>query len=158
MKYNEILDLSEVLGEGFFADRVVELLKARKKLNDKDKKLLSRILVFVEKARKGERQVKSGKLSSDAVDSIGAYQRVINSVTCQSIEKGSKKAAQKAFNTMLKNMELEVAEGMGKQTIEPKEFENTVKFFEFVRNQTLSEASKQYLTKVEVAKWPSLLY
>ena len=158
MKYNEILNLSEVLGEGFFADKLLGLLKERKSLGPNDQKLLRGVLNFVKKARKGERQVKSGRLSSDALDSIGAYHRAISIIAFQSISEGSQRAEKKVFNEILNAIESEVKEAIERQRVDPHYLKQTLTFFEFVRSQTLSEASKYYSRKVEVVSWPSLLY
>ena len=158
MKYNEILNLSEVLGEGFFADKVVALLKERKSLGPNDQNLLRGILNFVKKAKQGERQVKSGRLSSDALDSIGAYHRAISIIAFQSIAEVSKKGEKKVLNEILEAIESEVKGAISRRIVDPHDFRQTLTFFEFVRNQTLSEASTYYARKVEVVTWPSLLY
>lgn len=157
MKYNEIHTLSEVLEEGFFADKVVDLLKARKSIASNDQKTLQEILSFVKKARKGERQVVSGKLGSDALDSIGAYSRALSMIAFQSIAEGAMRADRKALEEMLKEIEGEVKNAVERKTVDPNCFRQTLDFFRFVRSQTLSEASKYYARKVEVVSWPSLL-
>lgn len=158
MKYNEILNLSEVLGEGFFADKVVDLIKERKTIRPNDEKLLRGILNFVRKAKKGERQVESGRLSTDALDSIGAYHRAISIIAFQSLSEGSKKAEKKVFGEILEAIESEVKEAIKRQIVDPHDLKQTLTFFAFVRSQTLSEASTYYSKKVEVVSWPSLLY
>ena len=158
MKYNEILNLSDVVGEGFFADRVVELLKERKPLRQKDEKVLKGVLDFVKKARKGKRQVSSGRLSSDALDSIGAYNRAVNIIAFQAIGEGIRKKEKKIFNEMLRTIESEVKEAIKRKSVNPQDLKETLNFFGSVRHQTLSEASKYYSKKVEVVSWPSLLY
>lgn len=55
MKYNEISNLSDILEEGFFSDKVVDLIKERKPLDPDSEKILIEILHFVEKARKAEK-------------------------------------------------------------------------------------------------------
>jgi hypothetical protein len=158
MKYNEILSLSEVVGEGFFADKVVNLLDKRKAINKNDEILLGEVLNFVEKAKKGRRQVESGRLGSDALDSIGAYRRAIRIIAAQTIEQGLEHSAKQAFQAMLDGIKVEVITAMEDKSIDPASLEKTRSFFEKVRQQTLSEASKYYSKKVEVISWPSLLY
>jgi len=158
MKYNGILDLSEVVGEGFFADKVVGLLEKRTSLTDYDQKLLKDILNFVEKAEKGERQVESGRLGSDALDSIGAYSRAVRIIAMQSIEGGLTAPMVQAFREMLAGIKAEVGEAIKSKTTDPNSMKKTHDFFKMIRKQTLSEASKYYSRKVEVLSWPSLLY
>ena len=57
MKYNEISDLSDILEEGFFSDKVVDLVKEKRQWDSDSEKILVEILHFVEKARSGEKQV-----------------------------------------------------------------------------------------------------
>jgi len=158
MKYSEILNLSEVLGEGFFADKIVDLLKERKSLRPNDEKLLREILNFIKKAKKGVRQVKSGRLSSDALDSIGAYHRAVSIIAFQSLSEGPKKAEKKVFYEILETIESEVKEAIRRHMVDPHDLKQTLTFFTFVRSQTLSEASTYYSKKVEIVSWPSLLY
>jgi len=158
MKYNEILNLSEVLKEGFFADRVVRLLNERKLLGSSDEKLLKEILNLIKKARKGEHQVESGKLGSNALDSIGAYHRAISIIALQSISEGSQKSNKKVFDEMLKTIESEVGRAIERKMVDPPSLKQTLTFFEFIKRQTLSEASRYYSRKVEVVSWPALLY
>ena len=158
MKYNEILSLSEVVGEGFFADKVVNLLDKRKAINKNDEILLGEVLNFVEKAKKGRRQVESGRLGSDALDSIGAYRRAIRIIATQSFSEGLQRPAKQAFREMLDGIKLEVQAAIKDKRIDPVSLEKTRDFFEQIRLQTLSEASRYYSKKVEVVSWPSLLY
>src|SRR3989304_10545945 len=101
MKYNEISNLSDILEEGFFSDKVVDLIKEKRTVDSSIEKTLVEIRHFVEKARSGEKQVTSGKLSSDAVDSISAYSRAINMIAYQSIPQGERAAERKALEEML---------------------------------------------------------
>lgn len=157
MKYNEILTLSEILNEGFFAARVVRLANSEKPLTDSDKKLLCDVLSFIKKAKKGERFVESGKLGSNALDSIGAYRRALNIITVQSLGAGSRKTEKKALNTMLKSIELEVKCSIEEKTVAPSALKQTLTFFESIKRQTSHEASKYYSRKVEVAPWSKFL-
>ena len=155
MKYNEVSNLSDILEEGFFSDKVVDLLKEKNALDASSEKILNEILNFVEKARSGEKQVDSGKLGSDAIDSIGAYNRAINMIAYQSISKDKER---KALEEMLNSIEREVKTAIEKRTIDPDNLKTTLAFFKFVKNQTLHEASSYYSRKVEVVQWPSLLF
>jgi hypothetical protein len=156
MKFHEITNLSDILEEGFFSDKVVELLKDRRQLDPDNEKTLSGILVFIEKARSGEKQVNSGKLSSDAIDSIGAYSRAVNMIAYQSIAEGN--GEKKALENMLNSIDEEVRTTMKRHIIDPNNLKVTLRFFKFVKDQTLHEASKYYSRKVEVVQWPSLLF
>lgn len=156
MKYNEISNLSDILEEGFFSDKVVEMMKDRRQLDPENERILSGILAFVEKARSGEKQVNSGKLSSDAIDSISAYSRAINMIAYQSIAEGN--SGKKALENMLNSIDEEVKTTMKKHVIDPSNLKVTLRFFKFVKDQTLHEASKYYSRKVEVVQWPSLLF
>jgi len=158
MKYNEMLNLSEVVGEGFFADRVVNLLEKRQTLASDDEKLLREVLNFIAKAKKGKRQVESGRLSSDALDSIGAYHRAIRIITIHSIEEGLTRPIRQAFQEMLGQIKSEVQLTIKDKMINPDSIKTTTNFFKLVGQQTSSEASRYYSKKVEVLSWPNLLY
>jgi hypothetical protein len=155
MKYNEVSNLSDILEEGFFSDRVVDLLKERRPVDSSGQKTLCEILAFIEKARSGEEQVNTGKLSSDAVDSIGAYSRAINMIAYLLTASDQEK---KALENLLDTIDKEVKTAIENNTIEPKKLGTTFAFFKFVKNQTLREASSYYSRKVEVIQWPSLLF
>jgi hypothetical protein len=158
MGYTEVLDLSEVIGEGFFADKTVRLLEQTQPLDANSEKLLREVLHFIEKAKKGERQVESGKLAGDALDSIGIYSRAIRIISLQSIEEGLTLQIRKAFRDMLNAIESEVRLTIRDREINPENLKKTRNFFNLVRRQTLNEASKYYSRKVEVVTWPSRLY
>ncbi len=158
MKYKEISNLSDILEEGFFSDKVVDLLKEKRALDSNSEKTFAEILRFVEKVRSGEKQVTSGKLSSDAVDSISAYSRAINMIAYQSIAQGERTAERKALEDMLTSIYQEVKRALEKHIIDPNSLSVTLNFFKFVKDQTLHEASRYYSRKVEVVQWPSLLF
>lgn len=158
MKYNEILNLSEVVGEGFFADRVVDLLEKRQTLASDDEKILREVLDFIEKAKKGKRQVESGRLGSDALDTIGAYHRAMRIITIHSIEEGLTSPIRKAFQEMLSQIKSEVQLTIRDKTVTPDSLKTTINFFRLIRQQTSSEASRYYSKKVEMFSWPNLLY
>ena len=155
MKYSEVSNLSDILEEGFFSDKVVDLLKEKTELNASSAKTLKEILHFVEKARSGERQVNSGKLGSDAIDSIGAYNRALNMIAYLSINQEKEK---KALEDMLNKIDEEVKDAIRNGIIDPNNFKTTMEFFKFVKDQTLREGSRYYSRKVEVVPWPSLLF
>jgi len=155
MKYNEVSNLSDILEEGFFSDRVVDLLKEKRPVDTNSEKTLCEILSFVEKARRGEKQVSTGKLGSDAIDSIGAYSRAINMIAYQPT---AEKKEKKALEELLASIDREVKTSIEKRTIEPSNLKTTLGFFKFVKTQTLREASSYYSRKVEVVQWPSLLF
>lgn len=156
MKYNEILSLSEVLNEGFFATRVVSLTNKEKTLGSDDEKLLKEVITFIKKAKRGERFVESGKLGSNALDSIGAYRRALNIITVHSIE-SSQKIDKKAFNDMLKAIESEVETSIEKKSVCPSDLKQTSSFFESIKSQTSSEASRYRSRKVEIFPWSRFL-
>ena len=158
MKHNEISNLSDILEEGFFSDKVVDMIKDRRQLDRENEKTLVGILEFVEKARSGEKQVNSGRLSSDAIDSIGAYNRAINMIAYQSIAEGQRNVEKKALENMLNSIDEEVKTTIKKHVIDPNNLKVTLQFFKFVKDQTLHEASRYYSRKVEVVQWPSLLF
>lgn len=158
MKYNEISDLSDILEEGFFSDKVVDLVKEKRQWDSDSEKILVEILHFVEKARSGEKQVNSGKLSSDAIDSIGAYSRAINMIAYHSIAQKGRNEERKALEDMLNSIDKEVRRTLERHSIDPNCLKITLQFFEFVKDQTLHEASRYYSRKVEVIQWPSLLF
>lgn len=155
MKYGELSNLSDILEEGFFSDKVVDLLKEKKTLDADSEKTLAEILNFLAKARSGEKQVESGKLGSDAIDSIGAYSRAINMIAYQSIAEDKER---KALGELLNSIDQEVKNAIKERIIDPNKLKTTMAFFEFVKNQTLREASSYYSRKVEVVQWPSLLF
>lgn len=152
VKYNEISNLSDAIGEGFFADRVVRILAQRKHADAADVEVLERILRFTEKIQKGQHQVNTGRLSSDAVESIGAYHRAI--VTLQALMRRTEEVTEKKLDELLKSMRKEVEDTLGRRVIVPSKVKKTRTFFESIQRGTLSEVGEYYGSRIEVLKWP----
>lgn len=151
VKYYEISDLSSVLGEGFFADKAVRTLAQQKRITESDGEILERILRFTEKIQKGKDQVNTGRLSNDAVESIGAYYRAI--VTLQALIKRTEEVKEKKLDELINKIREEVKSAMQRKEIDPSEVKNTRTFFEFIRRSTLSESGKYYGSRVEILTW-----
>ena len=151
VKYHEISTLSDVLGEGFFADRVVRTLAQHKRITVSDREVLGRILRFTEKIERGQHQVNTGKLSSDAVESIGAYYRAI--VTLQALTTRTEEITEGMLDELIKKMKKEVENALQRREIDPAEVKSTRTFFEFIQRGTLSEVGKYYGSRIEVLTW-----
>lgn len=152
VNYNEVSKLSDVLGEGFFADRVVRILAQRKPADAADKEVLERILGFMKKIRKGQDQVNTGRLSSDAIESISAYHRAIT--TLQAITRGTEEVTEKKLDKLMEKMRKEVKNVLNRGIIDPSKVKNTRSFFEYIQRGTLSEVGKYYGSRIEVLAWP----
>jgi hypothetical protein len=148
VRYTEISDLSEILGEGFFADRVISTLDQHKQMSESDREILERILKFIEKIEKGQRQVNTGRLSSDAMESITAYYRAI--VALHAITGGTKEAK---LDELISKIKEEVEDTLRKKEIIPSKLRTTHTFFEFIQDATLHEAGNYYGSRVEVFNW-----
>lgn len=127
VRYTQISDLSEILAEGFFADKVVDALTQHKKMSEYEKEIFERVLKFIEKVEKGQQQVTTGRLSSDAVESIGAYYRAI--VTLQAISKKTEEMTEAKLDELISEIKKEVESALRKKEIVPSELKNTYAFF-----------------------------
>lgn len=150
-KYNEISDLSEVLGEGFFADRVVRTLAKSKHVGTPEREVLERVLNFTEKIQRGKRQVNTGRLSSDAVESIGAYYRAI--VTLQALTRRTEEVTEKKIDELINRMREEVEDTLQRKVIDPSKVKDTCAFFESIQRGTLKEVGEYYRSRIEVLTW-----
>jgi len=156
IKYDEVTDLSGILAEGFFADKVVNILAQRKHADPSDTEVLERILSFTEKVEEGQRQVDTGRLSGDAVESIGAYYRAI--ITLQALMRKTEEVTEEKLDKLIEKMRKEVKNTLRTKEIDPAKVESTRVFFSLIQRGTLKEVGKHYGSRIEVLTWPKRVF
>jgi len=151
-KETEFNEISNLLGEGFFADRVVSILQKPGIIDSTSNEVLSRVKYFLKKVLEGQEQVKSSSLSSDTVESIDAYQRAMIAFRTV-LTKKSEDVTKAKFKELINQMDDEVNSAIENKCIAPDKVETTLDFFKFVSRETLVESSEFFTHRV-VLKWP----
>lgn len=155
LRETEFVELSNLLGEGFFADRVVSLLQKPSTLNSTNEEVLIRVQSFLEKVLEGQEQVGSSCLSGNAIESIDAYQRAII-VFQQALTQKSEAITIFKFKDLISKMKDEISRALEKKVVVPEEVKTTLDFFRYVRRETILESSEYFSQRV-VLKWPKRL-
>jgi len=150
---SELSLLGSLLGEGFFADRVVVTLSSEKAIGSSEREMLNRIVSFMGKIERGKEHVDTGRLSSEAVESIGAYYKAM--INFQALLKGMGMMDEKKFQHLLKQIYDEVGNSLENNRIEPARLKTTIDFFKAVQRGTLSETSRHWAKEFEVLRWPT---
>ena len=153
---SEFMDLSNILSEGFFADRVVSILRKQGALDSAGEEVLVRVQSFLERIHKGQEEVGSERLSSDAIGSIDAYQRAIV-VLHQALAKKSEEITKDKFTVLIAKMTDEITNTLENRCIIPEKVTTTLEFFRFVRRETLKEGS-EFFSGRAVLTWPKRTY
>lgn len=137
VSHNELSRLATTLQEGFFADSVVGSLKNTKApLNRNDTCLLRKVINYMDIIENGRKQVSTGHLTDDAITSINAYNRMLSMILANE-SKQDKDAISKLTNTIRK----EVKSAMSKNEIVPSKLSTTIRFFDFIRDASLSDSA-----------------
>lgn len=152
LRETEFVDISNLLGEGFFADRVVSLLQKPSILDSASEEVLTRVQCFLRKVLEGQEQVGSAHLSSNTIESIDAYQRAIIAFQ-QALTQKSEDITKAKFKDLINKMNNEVSHALENKRVMPEKVETTLNFFKYVRRETLVESSEYFSQRV-VLKWP----
>lgn len=150
----EFLDVSNLLGQGFFADRVVKTLSKEGPIDPSDEAVLKRVKEFIEKITQGQRQVSAERLSNTTLETLDAYQQalIVFSQALRSEEPMTKISFESKFDDLTKMMTKEV-----EQILETKfvklEAKTTLLFFKVVQQSTMDDTS-EYISRRTVLRWP----
>ena len=150
-KNMELLEVSNSLGQGFFADKVVQILGNRGAINESDKAVLKRVKKFLKKVLEGQKQVEAEKLSCNAIETIDAYQKTLMIFRQVLIRKEEKMTAE-LFQSLMTKMSDEVNQVLEKNEVTLNE-KTTFEFFNIIQRQTIDETS-EYLNERATHKWP----
>jgi hypothetical protein len=148
----EFLDVSSLLGQGFFADRVVRILCKTGPINASEESALKRVRTFLDKILEGQKQVRAEKLSCNAVETIDAYQKALV-IFSQAILQESEEMTAARFQEFMDRMSAEVEKILKNKRVTP-EAKTTLEFFKYIQRQTVNETS-EYMSKRAVLKWPT---
>ena len=156
MALNELSLLGSLLGEGFFADKVVATLtKEKEVMGPQERTILGRIVSSMKRIERGKEHVDTGRLDSEAVESIGAYYKAM--ISFQVLLKGIGVVDEQKFRTLLDQINKEIQNSLENNRIDPRRLATTIDFFKAVQRGTLSEASRHWAREVEVLQWPTLV-
>ena len=142
--------VSNVLSDGFFADRVVRSIRREGKVGKDQKEILNDVLKYIETANRGKELVTTGKLHDDAIKSIDAYNRLL-SIIVRMDEK-----YREAFHTITSQIRTEINQSLEEKNIDREKLQITIQFFQILREITLQESGsafvweKPFLKKVEM--------
>jgi hypothetical protein len=151
LKNMEFLDVSNLLGQGFFADRVVRVLSKTGPINPNEEAVLERVKTFLLKILQGQEQVSAERLNHNTLETIDAYQKallIFNKVLRQE----SEEMTAVRFKNLMDKMGEEIEEILETKVV-CAEAKITIEFFKFVQRQTMDETT-EYLSKRNPLKWP----
>src|SRR5437867_5232858 len=149
LTHNVMSRASEALREGFFADRVVRSLRRDMKIGPEHEELLRQIKEYFDRVDNGRRQVSTGKLSDNAIDSLSAYNRMLSIIVRMSPSTSDKKEIDTLTNTMRK----EIENALQERKVSSEKMPTTLTFFQYVREGTLQESASTFgLESVERPK------
>jgi len=156
LRYFDFSELVNILSEGFFADKVVDVLSKRKPLNETDQEVLKRILSFVDSIHAGKKQVTTGKLDGKAVKSIEAYYRAM--VVTEALYEKSKEDVKEFFDKIIEQIKKETLTALEKREINPINVKTTREFFKLIQRETLKESSRFLESEIEGIEWPKEMF
>ena len=153
LRESEFTNVSNILGEGFFADRVVGLLQRDRNIGPDDIKILIRVQGFLEKILAGQEQVRSAHLSSSTIESIDAYQRAIIAFR-EALTQNNEEAIRSKFKELIDSMTSEITQVLETKQVQKDKVKTTLDFFKYIRHATLIESSAYFRNRV-VLQWPT---
>lgn len=150
----EFLDVSNLLGQGFFADRVVGTLSKEGPIDPSDEAVLKRVKEFIEKITQGQRQVSAERLSNTTLETLDAYQQalIVFSQTLRSEEPMTKNSFESKFDELTNRMTEEVERILERKFVK-SEAKTTLLFFKVVQQSTMNDTS-EYISRRTVLRWP----
>ncbi len=147
----EILELGRAFKWGFFSDgvvRTIELYPSGEipKNKNKEKKLLTKAHEFLEMVEKGEQQVDTGRLQSNAVDSIGAYRRSLSAFIYHQPDN-------RDFKSYIESMKNSLSGMIKSEYVDPQQIEMIKQFFKVMSVSTFEETERLLEKRKETPKW-----
>jgi hypothetical protein len=148
----EFLEDSDLLAQGFFADRVVDVLQKAGPIDPSDETVLMKVKDFLNTIIEGQKEAKAERLSCTALETMDAYQKAVN-VLSQAILKNSEQMTKERFQQLMKEMTSEIQQILDSKIIDSKQKTVALDFFEFLQRQTADQASA-YMKERSIQKWP----
>jgi hypothetical protein len=147
----EFLDISSLLGQGFFADKVVQILCKAGPITTKDESVLNRVKIFLKNVSEGQKEVRTERLSCESIETIDAYQRALF-IFNQVLRNKSEEMTAERFHQLMENMSGEVEQVLKNRKVTSNE-RTTLEFFKLIQRQTIDETSES-LGERAALKWP----
>lgn len=154
MKYEKFIKISNAVGEGFFADRVVTTLGQEKSLDKENREVLETVLGYIERIECGRNHVSTAKLDkciTSPLKDIEAYHKAIISFSIPIVASGEEIDFIEKFNKKIETMKKEAQDSLKSNKINPTKVKNLLDFFSEIRTESLFEGSG-YL-KPEAPRW-----
>jgi len=151
LKDMEFLDVSNLLGQGFFADRVVRVLSKTGPIDSGDEAVLKRVKTFLKIILQGQEQVSAERLSHNALETIGAYQKALVIFNKVLLHESEEMTASR-FKELMDKLGHEIGEIQESKSV-LAEAKTAKEFFKYIQRQTVDETS-EYLGRRAVLKWP----
>jgi len=145
----KLMELGDPLHQGLLADRVLDILSSEKQLRPEDRQVLNGLKEFIEHAEDGSEQVKTGKLSENALASISAYRATIMSLPPRPLEKDTRDHLARLLNDVRKEIDLALENGK----ILSSESENLRTFSRALRMFAINTVGKSLGREAEVLVW-----
>lgn len=146
----DFMGISSLLGQGFFADKVVDVLHKTGPISANDESVLRRVKSFLNTIAEGQKEATAERLSSSTLERIDAYQKALT-IFSQAILHSSETMTAAKFQKLMDEMVSEVELILNKKEVTGANI--TLDFFKYVQKQTADETS-EYITERAVLKWP----
>lgn len=150
MKRDDQRELDEALSEGFFADRLVEIIDQERSLEHEEKDVFERAIRKIGMVLSGLEHVESGQLDSKAVENIHAYSRAVDFAM---FTIGPTPKFRQEFKLALQRMRAELKAALEKGKAVPGDLKETRAFFERMRHATLRTSATYFREGANAPSW-----
>ena len=145
------LKISDALEDGFFAERVLNTIKDKKKNDEAKLELLQLVIDYINKIEEGKLR-KSGKLVPDPVESLVAYRKaldIIASLPCDEV------INEIHIKKILEGVKLEVQMAIDNRIINPRDLKKTYEYFKGAKELAIREITTESMKRKESSDWPA---
>lgn len=146
----EFMNDSYLLSQGFFADKVVGILRKTGPIDTNDETVLKRVKDFLNKILDGQKEGKTEKLSCTALETMDAYQKALN-ILSNALLHNSENLTSSKFKELMDQMSNEIEDVLQKKEVTTET--TALDFFEYLQKQTADEAS-EYMSERAAQRWP----
>ena len=147
----EFMDDSDLLSQGFFADKVVDVLQKNGPIDTNDVKVLNRVRDFLNKILDGQKEGQTERLSCTALETMDAYEKAIDVLSIAILHNEEDMTSEK-FRELMNKMTEEIESILQRREV-TTEIKTTLNFFEYLQRQTADEAS-EYMIERATQRWP----
>lgn len=143
------LQISDSLEDGFFAERVLRVIKDRNKNDATKRELLQLVIKYINKIEEGKSR-KSGKLVDDPVESLVAYRKFLDIIAALPCDE---EINETHIKNVLEQVKREVQQAIENEIIDPKDLKKTYEYFKGARKLAIHEITTESMQRKEPTNW-----